>query len=342
MRFKAALQIDLPSEQVFEHQGTLSKIFGAKATPTGDERVVGSTLAVIDRFVRAYQAMGISNVIALKVDQKTIYLDNAMVEDDLRQMVDALEANRGVLSETFDFIHLVVEHDVAGIHYVFDTKVRGQVTMGAEEVYVVISGKIDALNPTPGETAAAYDGRLRKLLSMPGFLASTKLLFERKVKEFRDQLKVQTGASEAVMDHLEVGLVRPSRRSVLELASVPFGQHEITFRHRGIVDDGVTYFHDPYSVYYRNPFDTLTNLVFLSALIDHSTAELPIATVLYNHDGSVLGIASHLHIFQDRLADVPVLASARAVAALDTPRPLSDPYLAQAVTAYGAPVGDVG
>lgn len=342
MRFKAALELDLPSEQVVDRPGALSRIFGAKGTPTGEERVVGSTLAVIDWFARAFAAMGVDNVIALTVDQRPIYQDNSMVDDDMAQMAAALQANRKVLSEKFEFIHLVLEHDAAGIHYVIDTKVRGKVIQGSEEVYVVIAGKVAALNPGPQETARAYWNRLRQLLTMTGFLASSKLQFERKVDELRRQLAAGTGAVDSEVNFLEMGLVRPSRQSVQDLLSRPLRHQGVTFRDQGLGVDQVAYFHDPYSAFYRNPYDTLANLVIIGALLEGVAPGVPIDAVLYNFDGSALGIAAHLKAYRERLADIPGLASEPAAAWMDQDQPLSDPYMAQAAAYYGTPVGETG
>ncbi len=139
MRFKASLVLDLPSAQVYKQPGAISKFFGAQPKPVGEERVFGSTLSVLDCFVAAYQQMNIRNVVALKVDQNPIYLDNAMVDDDFNAMIEAINGQRHLLADHFRIIHLVVEHETGGIHYVLDTKIRGQVATGQEEVQVVIT-----------------------------------------------------------------------------------------------------------------------------------------------------------------------------------------------------------
>ena len=340
MRFKVALELDLPSQQIFDKPGTLSRIFGAKATATGSERVVGSALAVIDCFVRAYQSIGINNIIALDVDGKSIYLDNAMVADDLQLLSASLQANKRILSQPFEYIHLVLELPAAGIHYVIDTKVRGEVQMGHEEVYIVVAGKMDALNPGARETAVTYRNRIRQLLSTPGMLERFKVQFRDRVKDLLQRLKTATNAHDGKLDFLELGVVRPSRKSVHALISQPFGRQWLSFRNEGLAGSNAAYYHDPYSYYYYNPFDTFANLVVIDALLDGTAREVPIDMVVYNHDGSTFGIADHVESYRRKVIDVPAIASEQAAASLDAGQLLSDPAFQAALGEYGRTVGD--
>jgi len=340
MRFKVALELDLPSQEVFDKPGTLSRILGAKATATGTERVVGSTMAVIDCFVRAYQAIGINNIIALEIDGKPIYLDNAMVADDLQHLAAALQAHKHVLTDAFEYIHLVLELPAAGIHYVIDTKIRGKVQMGHEEVYIVVAGKLDALNPGARETAVTYRERVRQLLGTPDILDRFKIQFRDRVRNMLQQLKTYTNASEGKLDFLELGVVRPSRKSLHALISKPFSQQWLSFRNEGLAGENAAYYHDPYSYYYHNPFDTFVNLVVIDALIDGTATHVPIDMVIYNHDGSTFGIADHVETYRNRVVDIPPVASAQAAASIDTGQMLNDPAFSAALGNYGRLVGD--
>ncbi len=336
MRLKAALKLDLPSQEICTQPGAFARFFGAQPRPTGQERVFGSALAVLDCFVAAFHAMGVRNVIALKIDQTPIYLDNAMVDDDFNAMVGAINSMRSVLDHNFKVIHLVLEHSDGGIHYVLDTKIRGQVPVGDEEVYIVISGKIEALNPVPNETAPEFRVRIRNVINSPGFFESYRQQFQTSIENILDRLKLQTNAAGGRVEYAELGVTRPTKNTVSHVAGQKFGAHQRSFRGGAVTRGAVGYDHDPYSYYYFNPFDTLVNLLIIDALLSHTAVGLPGDALIYNFDGQPLGDAAHVDDLQQSLGDVTAIASEQAFDGFEQGTILTDPNLASEMGGYGS------
>jgi len=221
-----------------------------------------------------------------------------------------------------------MEHEAAGIHYVMDTKIRGHVSQGEEEVYVVVSGKIGVLNPLPQEAAAAYRKRIRDVMITPGVMACYQQQFSGAVAHILQQLQQYTGALSAGVEYVEMGVTRPSKDSLRQLGRQSFRQQSVAFRGAPVTSSAAGYYHDPYSYYYYNPYDAYMDIVIIDALLSQSAPGLPPDTVLYNYNGHSLGQAAHVEAYQDQLTDVGQFASDEAVAKLESGELGQEEYLA--------------
>ncbi len=318
MRLKGALKIDLPSEETYKVPGRIGGFFGKKTKPSGEERVVASVLSTIDQFIDGFEKSKINNAIILKIDDTLIYNDTEMVEDDVHRMIIALDDHRLILDDHFKMIHLVMEHKCNGIHYIFDVKIRGNVKKGEEEVYIVISGRVEELSQKEGEDAKAFRNRIKEISGTKGFFDGYKAQFDGFLEDVLENLKLSSFAVGASVEYTEIGIVKPKRESIKDMGKGGFKNRKPVFRNDSPTVNSPGYYHDPYSYYYYNPMDTFVTILLMNSLLCHTAYAYPPDTAIYNSGGQQIAEAGGIDDVQDQLSDVSDLATEGAADAIDT------------------------
>jgi hypothetical protein len=146
-----------------------------------------SGLDLLLKICRAYASAGITNAIALEIDQKQIFLDTEEREDDLNEMMSAAQRS-GELQKPFHNMHILLSHEEEGLRTLFDIRADQEALAGAAPITTDISARILQMQIRRGEGAKDYAERLRS------FAADTSLL-----DEYRRSL---TDLTERVAAHL--------------------------------------------------------------------------------------------------------------------------------------------
>nr|MBA3542069.1 hypothetical protein [Deltaproteobacteria bacterium] len=126
-------------------------------------------------------------------------------------------------------------------------------------VRVVVSGRIAALTPRPGEDADAYRARAEPVASDAKALAMYRLQFTTLVDRLRDSLATSLPTARVEVETAEPRIVRPGT----ETPRVP-------------PPDAPNY--DPFDAYYPGTLGVVTNMMMWSALF--SMASPPHVTVI--------------------------------------------------------------
>lgn len=206
MRLKAVIRVDLPSYMVYEEPGALERFFGVSKKSTGETRVLADSFTLVDQLINGFKSIGITNAIALKVDNKMVYKDAHEREDDVEKMISALDRNRYIISERFELLQMAMECKREGIQYIFDTQVRAHVKLGKEEVHIAVSGKIQELDRKGDESPRDHRERIRKLLADDHFIDSYRLQFKLFLEDVLQKLKINTNAISATIQYMLPGL----------------------------------------------------------------------------------------------------------------------------------------
>jgi hypothetical protein len=214
MRLEAVMRIDLPSSMICERAGALARFFGASKKATGETRVLADTFTLVDQFIEGFRSMGITNAIALKIDDKMIYRDTREREDDVDRMIAALDRNRELIDDKFHLLQLAMECRREGIRYIFDTQVRAHVKLDKDEVQIAVSGKIEELGQHDGESPGDHRERVRRLVNDKHFKESYDLQFKLFLDDVLQKLRIHTNAMSGRIDHTaqsakETGTARP-------------------------------------------------------------------------------------------------------------------------------------
>jgi hypothetical protein len=218
MRFKAVIKIDLPGFMIYDSLGKIARFFGRGKRSTGEMRLLADTFTLIDQFISGFKSMGITNAIALKIDHKMIYNDTKDREDDVEQLVAALDQHQYILDETFEHLQLAMECRRDGIHYVFDTQVKGKEKVGKEEVAIAVSGKPVEFNKKKGETPEKYRNRFKRLIGDQNLIESYEIQFKHFLEDVVQKLKIYLNAISAKIDYWETpgkpaGRMIPKRKT---------------------------------------------------------------------------------------------------------------------------------
>lgn len=212
MRLKAVIRVDLPSYIVYEEPGALGRFFGVSKKSTGETRVLADSFTLVDQLINGFKSIGITNAIALKVDNKMIYKDAHEREDDVEKMISALDRNQYIISERFELLQMAMECKREGIQYIFDTQVRAHVKLGKEEVCTAVSAKILELDQKSNESPGDHRERIRKLLGDDHFIETYRLQFKLFLEDVLQKLKIHTNAISATIQYI---LTEPEATSIV-------------------------------------------------------------------------------------------------------------------------------
>lgn len=295
--------IDLPSREVLREKTVgewFTSIFGSRPDlRTGREIMTVSAYAVLEGIVNGFADAGMTNVISLIVDNRTIFLDTQDVPDDLFVM-HRVATRSGALNRRFQEMHIAFTHEEDDLHIIIDVKLRPYVLLGEEELVITLSGRPTTLRLKDNETASRYRSRIHK------FASSTKNLerLREKLNHVTDLLagclhRTIPGA-EIHTEEAMVQLIRPSAQQLGAMRHLDFRHYEGgRYRpaparyHGGVVID-------PFYHYYYDPFYDFAMFVLIGAAIEFAW-HMPYVYFI-EPSGAFLGYAHELDydVFTDQ------------------------------------------
>jgi hypothetical protein len=263
MKLYGVISLHVHGEEVMRDPRFVDKLkraFGG--TPdlrSGRTRAALEATAVVDGVRDAMRRLGVTNAIALVIDETVLFHDTHAQPDDLGDLFLAFHDNAPVFGTGFDELRLTVEHREGDLHLVAEVQARSEHPREEAAVRVVVSARIAALTPRPGEDADAFRARATPVASDKAALALYEAQFATFVGRMRDALAVAMPTARVEIEVAEPRIVRPQ-------AQAPRPQSP----------DARNY--DPYEAYYPTPLGMVANAFLWSTLF--SMAIPPHVTVV--------------------------------------------------------------
>jgi hypothetical protein len=314
MKLYAAIAIHVRGEEVMRDPRFLDRLkraFGGKPDlRSGRVRASIEATAIVEAVRDAMRRIGANNAVSLVIDGTVLFNDPHARPDDLGDLFLAFHDNAAVFGTGFDELRLAFEHREGDLHIVAEVQARSEHVRGEAAVRVVVSGRIDALTPRPGEEAEAFRQRAAPIAADRKALEMYRLQFNTFVERLREALAAALPAARVEIEVAEPRIVRPGPAPRQPPAP-----------------DSPQY--DPYDAYYPSPLGMVANLFMWSALF--SMAMPPHV--------AVVDAANHVQGF----ADDPGIENGPTIAD-DTAGPLSwwDDEQAAAGVADTSPGADSG
>jgi hypothetical protein len=251
MKLFGQIAVHVAGEVVMRKPGLLAKIqkfFGG--TPdlrTGRVKAALEAAAVVDAVRDALRSMGVTNAVALIVDDITLFHDRDGRPDDLGDLFLAFHEQAAALGGGFDMLRLTVEHVEAGLHVVVEVQARSE--HGADEpaVRLIASGRMTELEPRAGESAEAYRNRIEPITKDRTALEVARMQFEGFVARMRDAIQKAMPEARAEVVVAEARVQRPSDREAP--APAPTARQ-----------------YDPYDFYYPSPLGSLLSMMMWTSV----------------------------------------------------------------------------
>lgn len=245
--------------------------------------------SVIDVFRRAIAKLGVSNALALVIDDTVIFQDTDGKADDLPDLVLAFSEHAMVFGKGFDELKLAAEHREAGLHLVVEARARTVHKNTEPAAIVTVSARIAELEPIAGESAETYRKRVEPLTSDRVLFETARLQFDNFVQRLESTLKAYM--PEAKVEAREVGakLVKASAGPDREAAIVKNPNHPA---------------YDPYLSYYASPMGSMLDIMLISSFMHMA---MPPTVMVMHPSGASLGsmdeVASNPELVSDDVAD---------------------------------------
>jgi hypothetical protein len=276
MRLYGVIALHVHGEEIMRNPRFVDKLkraFGGNPDlHSGRMRAALEATAIVEGVRDAMRRLGVTNAVALVIDETVLFHDTHAQPDDLGDLFLAFHDNAPVFGTGFDELRLAVEHREGDLHVVAEVQARSEHPREEAAVRMVVSARITALTPRPGEDADAFRARATPVASDKAALAFYEAQFATFVGRMRDALAATMPTARVEIEVAEPRIVRPQ-------AQAPKPQSP----------DMRNY--DPYEAYFPNPLGIAANAFMWSALF--SMALPPHITVV---DG-----ANHVEGY----ADVP-------------------------------------
>lgn len=270
MKLYATIAVHVRAADILRAPGWFERIrraFGGQPDlRTGELRSAIEATALVEAARDALRKVGATNAISLVIDETVLFHDRDGAPDDLGDLFLAFAEHESVFGEGFDELRLAVEHREAGIHHVIEIQARPVHPRGKPAIRIVVSGRVEALAPRPGEDAEAYRKRAEPIASDARALEAHRLQFEAYVARLRDAVAAAMPTARADLERAEARIVRPDperRDSERPLSPGAPG-------------------YDPYVAYYPSPLGMAAEMFLWSALF--SMAMPPHFTVVDHHN----------------------------------------------------------
>ncbi|MGE0549248.1 MAG: hypothetical protein AB7O24_15435 [Kofleriaceae bacterium] len=251
MKLYATIAVYVHAEDILRAPGFLDKIkraFGGKPDlRTGRVRSALEATAVVEAARDALRRIGVTNGVSLVIDGTVLFHDREGNPDDLGDLFIAFHDNESVFGQGFKELRLAVEHQEAGIRTIVEIQARSEHPREAAAARVIVSGRVEALSPRPGETAEQYRARAEPVATDGKALEVYKLQFTSQVDRIREALASAMPTARVEIEVAEPRVVRPGT----EPARQPQPEE------RG---------YDPFDYYYPSPLGMVANAFMWSAV----------------------------------------------------------------------------
>jgi hypothetical protein len=275
MKLYATIAVRVQAAEILRAPRFLDKLrraFGGRPDlRTGTMRSAIEAAAVVEGVRDALRKLGATNAISLVIDDTVLFHDRDGKPDDLGDLFLAFAENESVFGQGFDELRLAVEHREAGLHLVIEIQARPVHARGAPAIRTVVSGRIEALQPRPGEDAESYRKRAEPAARDAQALEVYRLQFEAFVARLRDAIAAAMPTASAEVETAEARVVRPDPERPAEQPQLPGAPG-----------------YDPYIAYYPSPLGFASDMLLWSMLF---TMAAPPHYVVVDHGNHIQGFA---------------------------------------------------
>lgn len=277
--FKSRIVIDLPSEETQRRRGPIEwvrSLFGAELDlRSGKEELTISAYSLLSGIFEAFAAEGVNDAVSLLVDKKAVYMDANELVDDLQFMSEAAQTS-GVLDKKFREMHLVMTHRDSGLHTLVDVRIENQVILGAEEMEVVLSGRLEALRLIEGETAPNYAARIQGLVRDDAHIAGGRAALDTLTERLAAALRRTLVGARVRTEPAVVELIRPAEGQIAKFRNLGFGINSEDTRYRPVPTRHKRgAYADPFYYYYFDPYYDFMTFVILADMLHHHSLHTP-------------------------------------------------------------------
>ncbi|MDZ4694662.1 MAG: hypothetical protein SGI86_05895 [Deltaproteobacteria bacterium] len=266
---------------------------------------------VIDVFRRAIAKLGVSNALALVIDETVIFQDSDGKADDLPDLVLAFSEHASVFGKGFEELKLAAEHREAGLHLVIEARARTVHKKTEPAAIVTVSARIAELEPKAGESAESYRTRVEPLTADRALFETARLQFDNFAHRLESTLKAYM--PEARVEAREVGakLVKANAGGGKETAIANNPSHPA---------------YDPYLSYYASPMGSMLDVMLISSFMHMA---MPPTVMVMHPSGASLGsmdeVAQNPELVADDVVDPGVQDDVDSVSGGDTDSGFDDP-----------------
>ncbi len=272
MKLYGIIAVHVQAADILRAPRFLDKVrsaFGGKPDlRTGKMRAAIEATAIVEATRDALRRVGATNAISLMIDNVVLFQDRDGTPDDLGDLLLAFDENSSVFGQGFTELRLAVEHHEAGLHLVLEIQGRTEHARGVPAVRILISGRIEALTPRPGEDAEAYRKRAEPIATDPKALEMFRVQFDGFVARVRDAIAAAMPTARAEIEVAEARVVRPDAKATEE-PQQPSARY-----------------YDPYAAYYPSPMGPMAEAFMWSAMF---SMMMPPHFVVVDHDNHVQG-----------------------------------------------------
>lgn len=296
MKLYGSIAVHVKGEEILRTPRFWDKFkraFGAKPDlRTGHMRASIEATAIVEAVRDALRQIGVSNAVSLVVDDTVLYHDREGTPDDLGDLFLAFHDNSSVFGEGFDELRLAVEHREAGLHTVIELQARSEHPRDRPAIRIVLSGRIQALTPLPGEDAEAFRKRAEPVATDVKALEVYRAQFATFVDRVRDAIAGAMPTARVEVEVAEPRIVRPDAKAAEPRAQNP--------------DDRG---YDPFLYYYPSPLAYAADALMWTALF----------SAMHQPHYVVVDQANHVQGFADEPAiqDGPTSSAESAAADAD-------------------------
>jgi hypothetical protein len=243
-------------------------LFGEKIDlRSGIEALTVSAFTIVDGLVRTFYAAGITNVISFLVDKRVVYMDTNNVPDDLPLLAQAAQ-QAGVLDRKFNQMRLVLTHEEAGVHIIFDVGIVDGVVKGTDEMWIDISGRVEELRVNPGETAQQFAERVRAFGRSPDAVEPYRLAVDAIKNRLFDALRTAIPGARVTPSSTIVSIVRPDAEQIGRFRKLGFGSRASPPVYRPVPTlQRYGAYRDPFYYYYYDPYYDFMSWVLINDVI---------------------------------------------------------------------------
>ena len=272
MRLVAQGRIYLPGEEVFREPRFWDKVKhflgGEMDLRTGEQQLTRTGLALTEQVQLGLARAGVDNAVSLVVDTDVVFQDDAGVAGDAEMLVAAMRTAHDRFDAGFATLRAVFEHAEAGLHALIEITIKMQHASDAPAATVAIGARADELRPREGESMEDARERIGKRLAEPTLVPTYQNLLAEFCTRIHQGLAASFPRGRVEMDPPELAVVRPSAAEIQDAAQ-DRDQRRASLRSAPAYPRGGYYgpYYDPWGTYYRDPMDTMVNLMILDAML---------------------------------------------------------------------------
>lgn len=193
MKLHGTIAVHVAGADILRRPGLFDRMrraFGGEPDlRTGRVRASLEASAVVDGVRAALADLGATNAVSLVLDDVVLFQDRDRRDDDLGDLFLAFhEHSPAIGGAGFGLLRLAVEHVEAGLHVVLEVQARTEHPVDEHAVRVVISARVKAFEPRPGEDAEAYRARVEPLTRDATTIELARVSFDSFVHRVREAI----------------------------------------------------------------------------------------------------------------------------------------------------------